>query len=399
MLTVGLTGGIGSGKSTVAALLAERGAVVIDADEVAREVVAPGTPALAAIAARFGDELVTPHGALDRRGLAAVVFPDPDALAELNAITAPAITQRVAQLRAAVDPQLISVFDMPLLVERRLWPNEHLTVVVGADEDVRLERLAGRGLTEEDARHRMGAQASDADRRAAADVWIDNNGSREATREQVHRLWEERLAPFNMNLLTRTRGRRPDRLTLADPDPTWPAQAARLRARIELALGGRAVSVDHIGSTSVPGLIAKDVIDVQVSVRQLGDADGADFIAAMEERGFIRVEGNTEDQAHPPRLDPADWQKRFHGSADPGRIAHVHVREIHSAGWQFALILRDWLRADPGARGAYAAEKRRLAVVVESPTAYAAAKEPWFATAYPRAVDWACRTGWRPAGV
>lgn len=392
---VGLTGGIGSGKSTVADLLAGLGAVVIDADEVAREVVRPNTPTLAAIAARFGEDLVGPDGSLDRGGLAAVVFPDPQALADLDAITAPAITERVAALRAAVEPALISVFDMPLLVERRLWPHEHLTVVVGADENVRLQRLlAQRGLSEEDARQRMAAQAGDAERRAAADVWIDNNRSLESIGEQVRRLWDDRLVPFNDNLLTRTRSRRAEQLTLVEPDPTWPAQAARLVARIEEALGDRAMAVDHIGSTSVPGLIAKDVIDLQVTVHHLEDADDPEFVAVMEERGFIRVSGTTRDEARPPRTDESDGQKRYHSSADPGRVCHVHVREVGSASWEFALLFRDWLRADGAARNAYAAEKRRLAEVVRSTTEYAAAKEPWFGAAYPRALDWARRTGW-----
>ncbi len=400
MLTVGLTGGIGSGKSTVARVLIELGAVVVDADEIARAVVAPGTPTLAAIAARFGEHLVGPDGSLDRPALAALVFPDPEALADLNAITGPVISERVDEQRAALDPKVISVFDMPLLVERRLWPREHLTIVVGADEQIRLQRLVTqRGLTEQDAADRIAAQASDEERRAAADVWIDNNGTREATREQVRRLWEERLVPFNANLLTRTRSRRPERLTLADPDPTWPAQAARLVARIEDALGDQALAVDHIGSTSVPDLIAKDVIDLQVTVRHLADADQPAFLAALEQRGFPRVAGNVQDNVHPPRTDEIDWQKRFHGSTDPGRLAHVHVREVGSAGWEFALLFRDWLRADSEERAAYAAEKRRLAEVVRSTPEYAAAKEPWFATAYPRAMEWARRTGWRPPAL
>ena len=403
VLTVGLTGGIGSGKSTVADLLAGLGAVVIDADQVAREVVEPGTPTLAAIAARFGEHLIRADGSLDRAGLAAVAFPDPGALADLNAITGPAISARVALLRAGIDPATITVYDMPLLVERHLWPHEHLTLVVGADEPVRLGRLVGqRGLSEEDARHRMSAQASDAERHAAADVWIDNNGAREATLRQVRRLWETRLAPFNANLVTGTRSRRPDQATVVEPDPTWPAQAARLVARIEDALGalppGAVLSVDHIGSTSVPDLIAKDVIDLQVTVRHLADADDPSFVEALEQRGFLRVPENVQDHAHPPRTDAADWQKRFHASTDPGRVAHLHVRELGSGGWEFALLFRDWLRAEGDERAAYAAAKRRLLGVVESTTAYAAAKEPWFAAAYPRALAWAQQSGWRAPG-
>jgi len=398
VLRIGLTGGIGSGKSTVAGRLGALGALVVDADEVAREVVEPGTPVLAAVADAFGRGVLRTDGSLDRGALAGIVFTDPAALARLEALTGPAINDRVARRVSAAPREAVVVEDMPLLVERRLWPAQHLTVVVGASEATRLERLVGqRGMPLADARARMAAQATDAERRAAADVWVDNDGDRASTEAQVLRTWEERLVPYNHNLLTRTRSERPEHLTLVDPDPAWPAEAARLVSRIEVALGERAVSVDHIGSTSVPGLLAKDVIDLQVGVRHLGDADDPGFVDAMEQRGFIRVPGNTLDQAHPAGSAPDSWRKRFHGSADPGRIAHVHVREIGSAGWEFALLFGDWLRSDHGERDAYAAEKRRLLTVVESTSAYAAAKEPWFATAYPRARGWAHRTGWRGA--
>ncbi|MGI8717102.1 MAG: dephospho-CoA kinase [Lapillicoccus sp.] len=398
MLRIGLTGGIGSGKSTVAGRLGALGALVVDADEVAREVVEPGTPVLAAVADAFERGVLRTDGSLDRGALAGIVFTDPAALARLEALTGPAISDRVARLVSAATREAVVVEDMPLLVERRLWPAQHLTVVVGASEATRLERLVGqRGMPLSDARARMAAQASDSERRAAADVWVDNDGDRASTEAQVLRLWHERLVPYNHNLLTRTRSERPEHLTLVDPDPAWPAEAARLVARIEVALGERAESVDHIGSTSVPGLLAKDVIDLQIGVRHLGDADDPGFVDAMEQRGFIRVPGNTLDQAHPAGSAPDSWRKRFHGSADPGRIAHVHVREIGSAGWEFALLFGDWLRSDQDERDAYAAEKRRLLTVVGSTSAYAAAKEPWFATAYPRAMGWAHRTGWRGA--
>lgn len=401
MLTVGLTGGIGAGKSTVAALLADLGAVVVDADRVAREVVERGTPGLAAVHARFGDAVLRPDGSLDRARLAALVFPDRAALEDLNAITGPAIAERVARLRSAVAPGTITVFDMPLLVERRLWPREHLTVVVGASEQVRRERLvSGRGIAEPDARHRMAAQASDEERRAAADVWIDNGGALDRTRDQVQRLWHERLVPFNANLVNRTPSPRPQLAAVADPDPTWPAQAARLAARIEAALSpvlpAGDLAVDHVGSTSVPGLIATDVLDLQVTVRHLADADDPSFIEALERRGFARVDGGAADEAHPPSGDALVGTRRVHASMDPGRAADVHVRELGSAGWELALLFRDWLRTEHAEREAYAAAKRRLRAPTLTTSGYAAAKEAWLAAAYPRALDWAARTGWRP---
>jgi len=395
MLDVGLTGGIGSGKSTVAAALRELGAHVIDDDVVAREVVEPGTPTLARIAERFGPRLVGRDGALDRAGLAAIVFPDPEALADLDRITGPAIAARVQELRAAADVQAISVYDMPLLVERRLWPREHLTVVVGAAAETRVRRLVEqRGLSEADARHRIARQASDVERRAAADVWVDNDGDLAVTHDQVRDVWSERLIPFNANLLAGTRGLRPDMPSIAPPDPTWPVQADRLVARIADALGDRAPRVEHIGSTSVPGLAAKDVIDLQVGVPSLADADDPLFVADLTQRGFVRLPGLTVDTPLPGEGDHRRWAKRFHGSMDPGRAANVHVREIGSPGWVFALQFRDWLRGNPDERERYASLKRSLAPGVPSTEEYAEAKEPWFAEAYPRVLDWARNTGW-----
>ena len=395
MLDVGLTGGIGSGKSTVAAALRELGAHVIDGDVVAREVVEPGRPTLAAVAERFGAQLIRPDGSLDRPALAAIVFPDPAALADLDRITGPAITARVRELRAASDVQAVSVYDMPLLVERRLWPHEHLSVVVGADTETRVRRLVDqRGLDEADARHRIARQATDEERRAAADVWVDNDGAVEATRDQVRALWFHRLVPFNAHLLTGTRAARADRPRIVPPDPTWPAQADRLVARIADALGDRAVRIEHIGSTSVPGLAAKDVVDLQVGVAALADADAPGFVADLTQRGFVRIAGVLTDTPHPATDDPSGWAKRFHGSMDPGRAANVHIREIGSPGWVFALQFRDWLRVEPQALAHYASLKRALAAGAPSTTEYAEAKEPWFADAYPRVVDWARRTGW-----
>lgn len=398
MLRVGLTGGIGSGKSTVARRLEELGAVVVDADAVAREVVREGGPTLAAIAERFGPDLLRPDGSLDRARLAAIVFPDKGALADLDAITGPAIAARVHALRSAVPRERVSVFDMPLLVERGLWRAEHLTLVVAAAVDTRVRRLVTqRGLSEPDARHRIAAQAGDDDRREAADVWIDNEGSPGATLAQVDAVWGERLAPYDAQLRSGARSRRPEwGPVVVDPDPAWPAEGRRLVAKVADAVGDRVVRVDHIGSTSVPGLIAKDVVDLQIGVRSLADADAPDVVADLVARGFVRSEGNDGDTPHGDH-PAASWNKRFFGSMDPGRVAHLHVREMGSPGWEFAMLFRDWMRADDTARDAYAAQKRRLLDATSTTSDYVAAKEPWFDTAYGAAYAWARRTGWRPS--
>lgn len=189
MIRVGLTGGIGSGKSTVARLLAERGAVVIDADRIAREIVEPGQPALTEIADRFGAEVIAADGSLDRGALAAIVFADTDALADLNAITHPRIAQRTAELIEAAPDDAVVVYDMPLLVENNLAEGWDAVIVVEADREVRVRRLIERGLGESDIEARMSRQASDEERRAVADIVIDNSGDLDALHAQVDTAW------------------------------------------------------------------------------------------------------------------------------------------------------------------------------------------------------------------
>ncbi|TNC17403.1 dephospho-CoA kinase [Georgenia sp. 311] len=195
MTRIGLTGGIGAGKSTVARELARLGALVVDADAIAREVVAPGTPGLAAVVAEFGDSVLAPDGSLDRAALGRVVFADPAARARLEAITHPLIGAESARRTAAAPPGTVVVHDVPLIVERGLAAQYDLVVVVGADEEVRIDRLVrDRGMTREEALARVRAQATDAQRRAVADVWLDNSGTREELLERVRELWRERLA-------------------------------------------------------------------------------------------------------------------------------------------------------------------------------------------------------------
>lgn len=383
MLRIGLTGGIGSGKSTVSARLVTLGASLIDADHIAREIVRPGTPALAAIAERFGAGLIGADGQLDRPALGRVVFGDPNARHDLEAITHPAIWERTAELMAAAPTDGILVHDMPLLVEKHMGAEYHLVVVVGASEGTRLRRLVElRGMPPEDARARIAAQAGDTQRRAAADIWLDNEGSPVDLADAVTRLWRERLVPFADNLARGIRSRLAAPV-LSPPDPTWPVQAERLAARIRYALGERARQVAHIGSTAVAGLPAKDVIDLQIGVRSLADADEPGFVAALAQAGFVRVVGIDHDRGQ----EAAVWRKRFHGSTDPGRIAHIHVRELGSPGWRWALAFRDLLRQDAALREEYAQFKARLAAEHADTEAYALAKEPWFDAVHARIVD------------
>ena len=402
MLRLGLTGGIGAGKSTVSKELVALGAVLVDADAIAREIVEPGSEGLAELVDAFGDDILSPDGSLNRPALAAKAFASDEARAVLNAITHPRVGQRTAELVASAPADGIVVQDIPLLVEGGMAAVFNLVAIVHTDEDERIRRLVElRGMPEADARARIAAQARDDERRAVADVWLDNNGDEAALVQAVRSLWTERLVPFERNLRTRTPVRVGPALIPARED--WPQQAQRLIARLAVVAGGAAVRIDHIGSTAVPGLEAVDVVDLQITVPDLAAADGlAEPLAAA---GFPRI-ANVEDEDPKPaygaggETDPAVWEMRLHGGADPGRPVQIHLRVDGWPGQQFALLLRDWLRADPDCAAEYAELKREAAAAAaglpgdEAEAAYDTVKAPWFDRAYHRAWEWAEATGW-----
>lgn len=197
VLLVGLTGGIGAGKSSVARLLADHGARVLDADAVAREVVAPGTPGLAEVLDAFGPDVLAADGGLDRARLGAAVFADDAARRRLNAVLHPRIAARTAELVAAVPAGSVLVHDVPLLVENDLAAGYDLVLVVQAPAGERLRRLrAARGMTGDEARARMAAQVSDAERRVAADVVLVNDGTPKELGRRVDEFWRHRIAPL-----------------------------------------------------------------------------------------------------------------------------------------------------------------------------------------------------------
>ncbi|WP_086562285.1 dephospho-CoA kinase [Streptomyces africanus] len=192
MLKVGLTGGIGAGKSEVSRLLVERGAVLIDADRIAREVVAPGTPGLAAVVEAFGEEVLTADGSLDRPRLGSIVFADAAKLATLNAIVHPLVGARSRELEEAAADDAVVVHDVPLLTENGLAPLYDVVIVVEASPETQLDRLVRlRGMTEEDARARMAAQATREQRREIADIVVDNDVPLEDLERRVKDVWAE----------------------------------------------------------------------------------------------------------------------------------------------------------------------------------------------------------------
>jgi dephospho-CoA kinase len=192
VLRVGLTGGIGSGKSTVAEMLADHGALVVDADRLAREVVAAGTPGLAAVVDAFGPDVLTPAGELDRTAMGRRVFGDPAARARLEGIVHPLVRARAAEIEAPAPPNSVVVHDIPLLVETGQAHDFDVVVVVDAPVELQLARLTGeRGMTPAQAQGRIDAQATRAERLAVADHVVVNDATRQRLHDAVDLLWTQ----------------------------------------------------------------------------------------------------------------------------------------------------------------------------------------------------------------
>ncbi|UVE95131.1 dephospho-CoA kinase [Dietzia sp. B32] len=341
MLMVGLTGGIGAGKSTVTAVLAEAGAVIVDADLIAREVVEPGSPGLAMLVAEFGEDILGPDGALDRAALAARAFVDADRTAALNAITHPLIGERTAELFGSAPEDAIVVHDMPLLVEGGMTPGYHLVIVVDTPAEIRLRRLVEfRGMPEDDARARMARQATDEARRAVADVLIDNSGDRQTVVDLTRALVEIRLDPFEHNLRTGTPvvGDR----TVVPFRPEWAGEAERACARLRHVVGEIATRIDHVGPTAVEGLDAPDVIDLQVTVRDAAAVEAA--LTTLTGAGYVRDRSSERPLLH--------W-------CDPARPLEVSILAEDDPEHEFSLLIAEAIGADSAARAEYSEILRR----------------------------------------
>jgi dephospho-CoA kinase len=229
-----------------------------------------------------------------------------------------------------------------------------------------------------------GVGASQGDDDAAADVWLEDVASLDA-------LWRDRLVPFAANLAAGVRAHRRRRAVLVEPDPTWSVQAQRLIARLRAAVADQVHRIDHIGSTSVPGLAAKQLVDIQIVVADFATASRvADAASAA---GFVRVAGPLwcVDQFG------VRHDEEVVVDADPGRPVNVNIRPIAAPIWRETLLFRDWLRAEPAARNEYEAMKRELAARPDSNVdEYSVDKYPWISAATARAEKWAARVGYTP---
>lgn len=301
MLQVGLTGGIASGKSTVATILVELGAVLIDADRIARDVVELGTPGLEAVKDAFGEAVLRSDGALDRQKLALRVFDDDAALRTLNGIVHPLVREETQARVARLPDDVVVVHDVPLIVENQMGAQYHLVVVVGASDSVRVERAIQRGLTQTQALARIAAQADDVERRRAADVWVDNESTEDQLRSVVELLWRARIVPFAENLAAGTWAEAGERA--GHGEPAYAAQAERLVARIERCVQAGGTPLERIRYREPKDDARMDVIELRAR-SVVGDLSDDALLPA----GFVRV------------------SPFVFASADPGRPAVLKIK-------------------------------------------------------------------------
>ena len=339
VLTVAVTGGIGAGKSTLARRWAERGAVLIDSDRLAREVVAVGTPGLAEVVASFGSGVLAADGALDRAALAAIVFVDQAARRRLEAITHPRIRARFAALRDAAAPDAIVVNDIPLLVDPLVAAGFHLVTGVHAAVEVRVHRLTARGLSEPDARARIAAQLPDERRRPLCDIWLDNTDDADVLRSRADRLFDERLVPFRDNLLAGRPAVAPvfsDRASVGragglpgGPDPGRSDRVAMLARRVSKAVGEAPVTplANETDIDTDTDIVGSGPIGLTVTAPDLDTATS--WSGSLRTGGFPPVTGASAGRADRGDFSPSGTVFRY-GSADPGVTLDLYVRLAQS---------------------------------------------------------------------
>ncbi|MFV0534254.1 MAG: dephospho-CoA kinase [Cumulibacter sp.] len=281
MLTLGLTGGIGSGKSAASTVLNELGATIVDADKIAREVVEPGTEGLRRVAEAFGDEVLDGDGQLNRPALAQIVFNDERARQTLNGIVHPLVRGRSEQIVAAAGHEAIVVHDIPLLADGTMAPSFHLVLIVATPQEVRLERLSThRGMDRADALARIKAQATDEQRLAIADVVLDNAGSPQELREQIEQVYAQRLTPYAEALAA---GRSAaSRLNPRD------GAGAREHARLTWAVAQLGVEVEQHDDGDAPVIVRGSTVEIRAALNRAGWFGDVE-LAPADPGGVLRV--------------------------------------------------------------------------------------------------------------
>ncbi len=321
MITVAVTGGIGSGKSTVSGAFGDLGAVVIDSDRLARDAVAPGTSGVAAIAAAFGRGLLTTDGALDRPALARLIFSDPGARATVEGIVHPLVRAEFDRLREQAPAEAVVVNDIPLLVTMAAAASYHLVVGVRADPELRIRRLIARGLTEDDARARMAAQLTDAARAPLCDVVQVNDGELTELVAAAKKLWADRLVPFESN--TRLGHPAVGHVAASPPEVNHDAAVRRLAARVSAAAGNVEVRpVDRTDRAAAPAASpARARVDLGLVLHD--PAAYGPLVTPLTAAGFPRV-----DSSPTGLVDDADRSRgvlAVHANADPGQTLNLYV--------------------------------------------------------------------------
>ncbi|WP_166741656.1 dephospho-CoA kinase [Cumulibacter soli] len=281
MLTLGLTGGIGSGKSAASTVLNELGATIVDADKIAREVVEPGTDGLRRVAEAFGDQVLDSDGSLNRPALAQIVFNDEQARQTLNGIVHPLVRGRSEQIVAAAGDDAIVVHDIPLLAEGTMAPSFHLVLIVATPQEVRLERLSThRGMDRADALARIKAQATEEQRLAIADVVLDNAGSPQELREQIEQVYADRLTPYADALAA---GR-----SAASRVNARDGAVAREYARLAWALGQLDTTVEQHTGGDAPAIVRGATAEIRSALNRAGWFGDAE-LAPADPGGVLRV--------------------------------------------------------------------------------------------------------------
>lgn len=375
MIKIGLSGGIGSGKSTVVKMLSSCGAYIIDSDKLAREVVEPGTPGLHSIVEHFGEKVLAESGELNRNALSAIVFQSDEARKVLNSITHPRIAQRTQQLIEEAPRDSIIVHDTPLLVELNLGVFYDAVIIVWASMETRLHRLQKyRDMPQEEALSRIHAQTSDEIRSQTADVVIDNNSTVEAARAQVYDLFYHYLVPWRDHLIEGEPLSMPISLVSHQgKNPIAPKIIARLWTLLHSVTDSGIVSIEHIGATSMNLSLGQDIIDIHITVTHWNKKDI--ILSTLKDGGYVMVKY---------RHDEEKLAEYILSSTNPLRKSCIYIHHVDNPCREMYLHSNEFLRLHPQYHQQYIQSKVE-GLLSEK---YSHNKKLFFESLYPQIQQW-----------